>query len=166
MFHYTDVIMGTIASPNHQPHDCLHKRLFRRRSKKTSRLRVTSLCVRNPVNYPHKWPVTRKMFPFDDVIMLIPTQKLYWMTYRHVKKMVVTLLKTVWKLPREWKLSYFKIKKKSPKSVHNYSMDKGYIGAGECWLSWRLQRENLINKSSLSIPEKCPDRFVKPADNL
>ena len=22
-----------------------------------------------PVNYPHKWPVTRKMFPFDDVIM-------------------------------------------------------------------------------------------------
>ena len=23
-----------------------------------------------PVNYPHKGPVTRKMFPFDDVIML------------------------------------------------------------------------------------------------
>ena len=23
-----------------------------------------------PVNFPHKWPVTRKMFPFDDVIML------------------------------------------------------------------------------------------------
>ena len=25
---------------------------------------------RGPVNSPHKWPVTRKMFPFDDVIML------------------------------------------------------------------------------------------------
>ena len=25
---------------------------------------------RRPVNSPHKWPVTRKMFPFDDVIML------------------------------------------------------------------------------------------------
>ena len=24
---------------------------------------------RRPVNFPHKWPVTRKMFPFDDVIM-------------------------------------------------------------------------------------------------
>ena len=24
---------------------------------------------RSPVNSPHKWPVTRKMFPFDDVIM-------------------------------------------------------------------------------------------------
>ena len=22
-----------------------------------------------PVNSPHKWPVTRKMFPFDDIIM-------------------------------------------------------------------------------------------------
>ena len=25
---------------------------------------------RRPVNSPHKWPVTRKMFPFDDVIMM------------------------------------------------------------------------------------------------
>ena len=24
---------------------------------------------RGPVNSPHKWPVTQKMFPFDDVIM-------------------------------------------------------------------------------------------------
>ena len=26
---------------------------------------------RRPVNSPHKWPVTRKMFPFDDVIMVL-----------------------------------------------------------------------------------------------
>ena len=32
---------------NHQPHDCLLNRLFRRRSKKTSKLRVTSLCAGN-----------------------------------------------------------------------------------------------------------------------
>ena len=25
-----------------------------------------------PVNSPHKWPVTRKIFPFDDVIMYFP----------------------------------------------------------------------------------------------
>ena len=57
---------------NHQPHGCLISRLFRHRSKKTSKLRVTGLCVGNspgPVNSPHKGPVTRKMFPFDDVIM-------------------------------------------------------------------------------------------------
>ena len=74
---------------NHQPHGCLLNHLFRRRSKKTSKLRVTGLCcVGNspgPVNPPppppppppphththtHKWPVTRKMFPSDDVIMM------------------------------------------------------------------------------------------------
>ena len=57
---------------NHQPHGCLLNRLFRRRSKETSKLRVTGLCPGTspgPVNSPHKWPVTRKMFPFDDVIM-------------------------------------------------------------------------------------------------
>ena len=69
---------------NHQPHGCLLNRLFRRRSKKTSKFRVTGLCVGNspgPVNSPHKGPVTRKMFPFDDVIMysqggmIFPTKK-------------------------------------------------------------------------------------------
>ena len=29
---------------------------------------------RSPVNSPHKGPVTRKMFPFDDVIMAIKHQ--------------------------------------------------------------------------------------------
>ena len=46
--------------------------MFRRKSKKTSKLRVTGLCVGNSPRtgeFPHKWPVTRKMFPFDDVIM-------------------------------------------------------------------------------------------------
>ena len=32
---------------NHQPHDCLLNHLFRPRSKKTSKLRVTSLCAEN-----------------------------------------------------------------------------------------------------------------------
>ena len=60
---------------NHQPGGCLLNRLFRRRSKKTSKLCVTGLCAGNspgPVNSPHKGPVTRKIFPFDDVIMEPP----------------------------------------------------------------------------------------------
>ena len=32
---------------NHQPHGCLLNRLFRRRSKKTSKLRITGLCAGN-----------------------------------------------------------------------------------------------------------------------
>ena len=58
---------------NHQPHDFLLKRLFRRRSKKTLKFHLTGLCVGNsPVTaaeFPAQRPVTRKMFPFNDVTM-------------------------------------------------------------------------------------------------
>ena len=54
---------------NHQPHECLLNCKFRHRSKKTSELRVTGVCAGNsPVNSPYKGPVTRKMFPFVDVM--------------------------------------------------------------------------------------------------
>ena len=57
---------------NHQPHDCLLHRLFRRRSKKyesSASLAFVWGIHRGPVNSPHKWLVTRKMSPFHDVIM-------------------------------------------------------------------------------------------------
>ena len=38
---------GRDVVSNHQPHDCLLNRLFRRRSKKTSKFRVTGLCAAN-----------------------------------------------------------------------------------------------------------------------
>ena len=38
---------GHVSVSNHQPHDCLLNRLLRCRSKKTSKLRVTGLCVGN-----------------------------------------------------------------------------------------------------------------------
>ena len=38
---------GHDSVSNQQLHDCLLNRLFRRRSKKTSKLRVTGLCARN-----------------------------------------------------------------------------------------------------------------------
>ena len=38
---------GRDGVSNHQPHDCLHNRSFRRRSKKTSKPRVTGLCAGN-----------------------------------------------------------------------------------------------------------------------
>ena len=65
---------GLDSVSNPQPHDCVLKRLFRHRSKKTSKLRVTGLCAGNSLETgelpaQHKGLVTRKMFPFDDVIM-------------------------------------------------------------------------------------------------
>ena len=65
---------GRDGVSNHQPHDCLLKRLFGRRKKerkKTSKLRVTGLCAGNsPMNgdFPGQ-RANNKMFPFDDVII-------------------------------------------------------------------------------------------------
>ena len=66
-FHYNYVIMGTMASQITSLMIVYSIVFFRRRSKKTSMLRVTGLCGgggihREPVNSPHKWPVTRKCF--------------------------------------------------------------------------------------------------------
>ena len=73
--HHSDIIMSAMAS-NHRRLGWLLNRLFRRSSKKTSKLRVTGLCEGNhrwPVDSPHKGPVTRKFFSCDDVIMqLLP----------------------------------------------------------------------------------------------
>ena len=58
---------GHDSVSNHQPHDCLLNHLFRRRSKKTSKLRVTGLYAANSLGtgeFPRKWPVTGKMFSF------------------------------------------------------------------------------------------------------
>ena len=64
---------------NHRRLGCLLNRLFRRKSKKTSKLHVTGLCEGNSPwtgefpavtgEFPAQKPVTRNMFPFDDVIM-------------------------------------------------------------------------------------------------
>ena len=34
-----------------------------------------------PVNSPYKWPVTRKMFPFNDVIMTLTGSSMWWVIY-------------------------------------------------------------------------------------
>ena len=74
--HYRDVIMSTMASQITGVSIVCSAVCSGTDKKKTSKLRVTVLCVGNsprPVNSPLKRPVTRKMFPFDDVIMLLYT---------------------------------------------------------------------------------------------
>ena len=68
---------------NHQPQDCLLKRLFMSISKKTSKFRLTGLCAGNSQvtgEFPAQRAVMRKMFPFDDVIMKSSTRSsiCYW----------------------------------------------------------------------------------------
>ena len=52
------VVYSTVYSGVHQ-----------RKHQSSASLAFVREIHRGPVNFPHKWPVTRKMFPFDDVIM-------------------------------------------------------------------------------------------------
>ena len=57
---------------NHQPCICLLNHLFgvdQRKHQSSASLAFVWGIHRGPVNSPHKGSVTRKMFPFDDVIM-------------------------------------------------------------------------------------------------
>ena len=63
---------GCDSVSNHQPRECLLRRLIRRTSKKTSKLRVTGLCAGNSPEtgeFPAQMVSNAEMFPFDDVIM-------------------------------------------------------------------------------------------------
>ena len=60
---------------NHQSHDVYSTVYSRWRSKKyqsSASLAFVWGIHRGSVNSPHKGPVTRKRFPFDDVIMMLP----------------------------------------------------------------------------------------------
>ena len=57
---------------NHQPHDfysTVYSGADQRKHQSSASLAFVWGIDRWPVNSPHKGPVTRKMFPFDDVIM-------------------------------------------------------------------------------------------------
>ena len=65
---------GRDSVSNHQPHDYLLNRLFRRRSKKTSKLGITGLCAGNSPGtgeFSAQMASYAEMFPFDDVIMCL-----------------------------------------------------------------------------------------------
>ena len=70
--HYTDVIMGTIPSQITSLaiiYSTVYSDADQRKHQSSASLAFVRVIHRWPVNSPHIWPVTRKMFPFDDVIM-------------------------------------------------------------------------------------------------
>ena len=73
--HYSGVIMGAIASQITSltiVHSTVYSDADQRKHQSSASLAFVWGIHRGPVNFPHKWPVTRKMFPFDDVIMYLP----------------------------------------------------------------------------------------------
>ena len=69
---YSDVIMSTMASQiTSLPivYTTVHSGADQRKHQNSASLAFVRGIHRWPVNSPHKRPVTRKMFPFDDVVM-------------------------------------------------------------------------------------------------
>ena len=74
--HYNDVIMEAIASQITSltiVYSIVYSEADQRKHQSSASLAFVWGIHRGPVNSPHKWPVTRKMFPFDDVIMFKTT---------------------------------------------------------------------------------------------
>ena len=70
--HYDDAIVGKIASQitsNTIVYSTVYSDADQRKHQSSASLAFVQGIHRGPVNSPHKWPVTRKMSPFDDVIM-------------------------------------------------------------------------------------------------
>ena len=70
--HYSDVIMGTMVSQIASltiAYSTVYSDADPRKNQSSASLVFVREIHRWPLNSPHKWPVTRKMFPFDDIIM-------------------------------------------------------------------------------------------------
>ena len=73
--HYNDVIMSSIASQIASlkiVYSIVYSDADQRKHQSSARLAFVWGIHRCPVNSPHNGPVTRKMFPFDGVIMANP----------------------------------------------------------------------------------------------
>ena len=83
--YYNDVIMGAIASQITSltiVYSTVYSDVDQRKHQSSASLAFVRGIHRGPVNSPHKWPVTRKMFPFDDVIMVSnQLQSLTWLRW-------------------------------------------------------------------------------------
>ena len=76
-FNYNDVIMGAKASQITSltiVYLTVYSDADQRKHQSSASLAFAWEIHRGPVNSPHKWPVTQKMFPFDDVIIFLINQ--------------------------------------------------------------------------------------------
>ena len=92
---------GRDSVSNHQPNDCLLNRYSgtdQRKHQSSASLAFVQGIRRRPVNSPHNWPVTRKMFPFDDIIMILV--RFLWI----VKMVWIWVI--IWRLPIYENMTY------------------------------------------------------------
>ena len=88
LFHYDDVIMGSITSQITSltiVYSSVYSGADQRKHQSYASLAFVWGIHRRPVNSPHKGPVTRKMFDFDDVIMMryVSTTDSKWYSFNY-----------------------------------------------------------------------------------
>ena len=96
---YCDVIMAAMTSHITSitlVYSIVHSGTDQRKYQSSASLAFVRGIHRRPVNSPHKWPVTRKMFQFDDVIMgyIFRGQHMTWVysNISYLLKMKIPLL--------------------------------------------------------------------------
>ena len=89
--HYCDVIMGSVPSQFTSltiVYSTVYSDADQRKHQSSASLAFVRGFHRGPVNSLHKWPVTRKMFPFDDVIMYCYYYYVWWVSpWHHATKL-------------------------------------------------------------------------------
>ena len=96
--HYDDVIMSAIASQITSlmiVYSIVYSDADQGNHQSSASLAFVWGIHRGPVNSPHEWPVTRKMFPFDDVIMYYYLCPGVTAKHSFIKKMSLMNLKTL-----------------------------------------------------------------------
>ena len=89
-FHYSGVIMGTMTSQITSLAivcSTVNSGADQRKHQSSASLAFVRGIHRSPVNSPHKGPVMRRTFPFDDIIMWLSPEQFYrypsWLLHRH-----------------------------------------------------------------------------------
>ena len=168
--HYGDVIMGTIASQITSltiVYSTVYSGADQRKHQSSASLAFVRGIHRWPVNSPHKWPVTRKMFPLDDVIMtndisfsrhdLIQFQydvpvAVKWLSRAQRERWILKHFRP-WQQIRNprWRLGI----KRSQRIITQHL--KARFGVEHCWL-WTCRLElkcsGFIRKSNLTVLER------------
>ena len=94
---------------------------------------------RGPVNSPHKWPVTRKMFPFDDVIMGYLLSSLLQTPLKYGSQYNNTFEKVVYKMS-DISLMDQRFRRYSRKLILKYCLKNVGHMFGQAWVTWVNKR--------------------------
>ena len=98
--HYNDVIMNALASQITSltiVYLAVYLGADQRKRQSSASLAFARGIHRGPVNSPHKGPVTRKIFPFDGVIMLYGVTRPKWMEQNASDNVVIVTFRLTFK---------------------------------------------------------------------